>query len=99
MITNPAGHIAMKWVIQGRNPPPVKIDGTDRIYIFTPQCHVFLAWVYPEDVDRMLTTKSKVCNCNNGTYKLAFEKASRLDVALWSSGDRHWWNEEYKEIE
>jgi hypothetical protein len=88
MIKNQDGKVAVKWILLQRNPPPVKIDGTDRIYIFTPKSHVFMAWVEDVDVSKLLVTKSKVCNCNNGTYKIAFELASRLDVMLWDTGSR-----------
>ena len=79
--------IALKWVLP-RNPQPVKIDGTDRIYTFVPKMNVFMAWVNSDDAPRMLKTKAKVCNCNNGTFKIAFEYANYLDVLLWETGSR-----------
>lgn len=97
MVTNPQGQVALKWTLP-RNPPTTKIDGTSRYYVFVPKLNVFLAWVEPEDVPRLLTTKAKVCNCNNGTYRIAFEKASLLDAQLWLTGDRNPLPEGYKEI-
>lgn len=82
------GEVAMKWVIWQRNPPPVKIDATGRTYIFSARQHVYMAWVHPEDVPRLLNQEAKTCNCNNGTYKKAFEYANRLDVLLWETGSR-----------
>lgn len=88
MIKNSNGQIAMKWVINP-NGKTVKMDGTDQYYVFTPKYHVVMAWVNPEHVDRLLAVKEKTCNCNNGTYKNAFQLAHLLDVNLWSTGSRH----------
>ena len=87
MITNDAGKVAMKWVLP-RMPKPVKIDGTDTVYIFSPKLNIFMAWIDPEHVDKLLAFKEKTCNCNNGTYKNAFMLANRLDVNLWVHGNR-----------
>lgn len=88
MISNQKGQVALKWTIIQRNPPLVVIDGTDRTYAFTPKSNVFMAWVESVDVDRLLKQKAKVCNCNNGTHRLAFDYASRLDVMLWETNSR-----------
>ena len=96
MVTNPQGQIALKWVLP-RNPQTVVIDGTDRYYVFAPKLHIFLAWIEPEDAPRLLTKKAKLCNCKNGTYKIAFEAASLLDVQLWLTGGRNDLPEGYKE--
>lgn len=87
-ITNSEGKVAMKWVLN-RPSKPVKIDGEDVTYIFTPRHHVWMAWIAPEHVDRLLVFKEKTCNCNNGTYKNAFMLANRIDVNLHLYGDRH----------
>lgn len=87
-ITNPAGEIALKWVLP-RPAKPVKIDGTDTVYIFAPKHNVWMAWVKPEHVDRLLAFREKTCNCNNGVYKNAFKLSNRIDVNLWMYGDRH----------
>ena len=86
-IRNVDGKVALKWVLP-RPPKQVKIDGTDRIYTFTYNFHVCMAWVEPEDVARMLSVKEKICNCNNGTYKQAFHYANQLDVNLFMFGNR-----------
>lgn len=88
MIQNNQGQIAIKWTINP-NGKTVKIDGTDRYYVFTPSFHVVLAWVNPDDVARLLVVKHKTCNCNNGTFKNAFVYANLIDVNVWASGDRH----------
>lgn len=99
MITNQDGQIALKWTIIQRSPPLVKIDGTSRVYVFSPKMNIFMAWVLPEDASKLLTTKHKVCNCNNGTYKIAFGYAHYLDVLLWETGSRDGkLDERYKEV-
>lgn len=82
------GKIAIKWVLNP-NGKTVRMDGTDRYYVFTPKFHVAMEWVSQEDVEKLLLIKDKVCNCNNGTYKNAFQYANLLDVNLWMTGDRH----------
>lgn len=86
----------MKWVLH-RMPKPVAMDGTDKVYIFSPQRNIFLAWVEESDVQKLLNHKMKTCNCNNGTYNHAFALASRLDVGIWEVGDRHYLNPNYQE--
>ena len=93
-----SNQVAMKWVLP-RTPQIVKIDGTDRRYLFGAKLHIWLAWVNLEDVARLLGTKAKVCNCNNGTYKLAFELASLLDVQLWETGGRNPLPDNLQEVE
>jgi len=86
-ITNDAGWVLLKWTLP-RPPKLVKIDGTDRVYTFTYNLHVCASFVDPQDVSRMLTVKEKICNCNNGTYKLAFAYANQLDYNLFVYGNR-----------
>jgi hypothetical protein len=86
-ICNDDGKVALKWVLP-RPVKPVKIDGTDRIYIFTYNQHVCMAWVEEKDATRLLNHKEKTCNCNNGTYKNAFVLCNQLDVCLWTTGER-----------
>lgn len=96
MIRNQSGHIAMKWVIERRNPPPDTEQKTG--YIFSPKSNIFMAWVKPVDVERLLVAKAKTCNCSGGTYKTAFDYATRLDVMLWETGSRDGlMNQEYTE--
>lgn len=87
-ITDSSGNVAVKWVLN-RPAKPVKIDGEDVTYIFAPKYNVWMAWVAPQHVDRLLAFKEKTCNCNNGIYKNAFHLANRIDVNLWMYGDRH----------
>ena len=89
MIKNKQGQIALKWAIQKRAPKAVQIDGADKYYIFVPKLNIFMAWVEPEHVERLLKHKEKTCNCNNGTYQNAFTYANLLDVNLWMSGTRY----------
>ncbi len=88
MVKNTSGEIAIKWTIN-TNGKTIKIDGTGRYYVFQPKFNVVMAWILSEDVDRLLAVKQKTCNCNNGTFKNAFEYANLLDVNLWQTGDRH----------
>lgn len=89
MVKRSDGRIALKWVLP-RPAQTTKIDGTDRYYTFAPpRFNVWMEWVLPEDVDRLLAFKAKTCNCNNGTFRNAFEYANLLDVNLWENGDRY----------
>ncbi len=80
--------VAIKWTLP-RNPQIVKIDGTTRFYSFGSRLHIWMAWVNEDDVPKLLKTKAKVCNCQNGTYKIAFEYANLLDVQLFETGGRN----------
>ena len=86
-ITNEKGQVLLKWTLP-RPPKPTKIEGTNRIYIFSYNFNVCACWVEPQDVERMLLVREKVCNCNNGTYKNAFAYANLLDHNLWVYGRR-----------
>lgn len=86
-ITNSAGQVAIKWVLL-RPPKTVKIDGTDRYYVFVFRSHVAMSWVNEEDVQALLSFREKTCNCSHGIYKNAFALANELDVCLWMTGER-----------
>lgn len=86
-IINDAGYVAIKWVLP-RPAKPVIIDGEETVYLFTPKQNIWMAWVKPEHVDRLLVFKEKTCNCNNGVYKNAFMLCNQLDVCLWMTGQR-----------
>jgi hypothetical protein len=86
-LTNEAGMVLMKWTLP-RPPKLVTIDGTDRVYTFTYRLHVCASFIDPQDVDRLLTVKEKICNCNSGTYKIAFALANLLDYNLFVFGNR-----------
>jgi len=97
MFINAQGWVLLKWALN-RPPKIVKIDGTDRIYTFTYILNVCASWVHPDDVNRMLVTKEKTCNCSNGTYKNAFALTNLLDTQLWVTGGRNDLPEWCKEI-
>jgi hypothetical protein len=88
MIKNTSGQIALKWTIN-TNGKTVKMGNTGKYYVFSPKFNVVMSWVDPFDVPALLSKKEKTCNCNNGTYKQAFEYAHLLDVNLWMTGDRY----------
>lgn len=99
MVKRNDGTIAVQWVIN-TNGKTVQIQSTDRYYVFTPKMNVVMAWVREEDVARLLTVKEKTCNCNNGTYKNAFQYASLVNVNLWMFGNREGSLEsDYREID
>lgn len=87
-VINSAKQVALKWTINP-NGKTVKIDGSEKFYVFTPKSHVVMAWVDAQDVDRLLAVRQKTCNCNNGTFKNAFDYANLLDVNLWMFNDRN----------
>ena len=88
MVINDSGQVAVKWTINP-NGKTVKIDGTDRYYVFQPKFHVVMEWINPDDVERLLSVRQKTCNCANGVFKQAFDYANLLDVNLWMNGDRY----------
>jgi hypothetical protein len=87
-IRNDAGQIAMKWMINP-NGKTVRIGNTEKYYVFTPASHVVFAWVDEQDVEAILAVRQKSCNCNNGTYKQAFDYANLIDVNLVKCGNRN----------
>jgi hypothetical protein len=88
MIRNSDGKIAIKWVLN-RPAKTVQIGGTKTYYVFTPRFNVWMDWISPEHVAGLLAAKEKTCNCNNGTYQLAFQYANLIDVNVYMTGDRH----------
>lgn len=87
MVKRNDGTIAVQWVINP-NGKTVRIDGTDRYYVFVPKNHVVMAWVQEQDVARLLSFREKTCNCNNGTYKNAFQLAPMINVNVWNYNNR-----------
>lgn len=87
-IRNDAGQIAMKWILN-RPARTLKIDGTDRFYVFVYKQNVPMIWVEPQDVERILAVREKTCNCNNGTYQQAVVYANLIDSNLHKCGDRN----------
>ena len=98
IVRNSDGYIAIKWVINP-NGKTAQIEGTDQYYMFRPQNHVVMEWVRPEHVSRLLAVRQKTCNCNNGTFKNAFEYANLIDVNVWTFNNRNTPDEaDYKEV-
>ena len=88
------GSVFMKWALTHRNLDPMqkahvaKITGNDVVMSFVYQWNIAGAFVTPQDAEVLLTVKLKICNCNNGTYRVAFAFGSLLDKNLWTSGNR-----------
>lgn len=88
VITNEAGQVALKWNLN-RPAQTLRIDGTDRYYVFTYAHHVAMIWADPADAEKILAIRMKTCNCNNGTYNFAVVPANQIDVNLHKCGDRN----------
>jgi len=93
-ITDPNGNVFMKWALHHRNLDPmqknkvVELTKNDAVHKFSYNWNIAGAWVTPEEAEKLLTVKLKICNCNNGTYSHAFVFGSLLDKNLWTSGNR-----------
>lgn len=87
-IKNEAGQVALKWILN-RPARTLKIDGTNRFYVFAYAQNVPMIWAEPQDVERILAVQEKTCNCNNGTYRQAVVLANEIDVNLHKCGNRH----------
>lgn len=93
-ITDPNDNVFMKWSLDRRNLDPTqknnvkKLIGNSSVDKFSYNWNICGAWVTPEEAEKLLTVKLKVCNCNNGTYKNAFVYGSLLDKNLWTAGNR-----------
>jgi len=99
MVINSQNQTALRWTIN-TNGKTVKIDGTDRYYVFQPKHNIVMAWINNEDVQRLLSVREKSCNCNNGTFKNAFEYCSLVNVNLWMFDNREGSLEsDYREVE
>lgn len=88
MVINKAGQVALRWTIN-TNGKTIRIENSNRYYVFIPKQNVVMAWVEAIDVPRLLAHREKSCNCANGTYKNAFEPCSLVNVNMWSFNDRH----------
>jgi hypothetical protein len=84
MVTNLDGWVALQH--HNSNPRTVKIDTV--YYVFTPQHNISLAYIRPENVDRILAVQEKSCNCGGGRYKPAFFHASQVNANIWETGER-----------
>ena len=81
-VKNDAGQIALKRL--RTNPKLVQL-GTDTFYQFSPRYNICLAWVDPEDVDRILSMKRDCCGSGG---KRQFWLASESDVFRYNTGRR-----------
>ncbi len=87
MVKRNDGTIAIQWVIN-TNGKTVRIGNTDRYYVFIPKNNVVMAWVQEQDIAQLLVHKEKTCNCNNGTFKNAFQLAPIINVNVWNYNNR-----------
>jgi hypothetical protein len=85
-VMNEEGLVALQYTIS-ENPKRVIMEGSGSDYFFSPVNHVNLAWVKRSDVPMLLTIKEKSCNCNNGTYKAAFQLATLTNVNIYTTGN------------
>ena len=62
---------------------PIQVKGAnDRHYIFSIRANIPLAWIHPDDVDRILAARGGCCG--NKT-KLVFFLANESDVRRWEN--------------
>ena len=93
-ITDSSGNVFMKWALEHRNLDPMqkntvkKLIGNSSVDKFNYNWNIAGGWVTPEEAEKLLTVKLKVCNCNNGTFKNAFIFGSLLDKNLHTTGNR-----------
>ena len=87
MVVNEQGLVAMQYIIT-ENPKRVLMQSSGHDYFFSPQHHVNLTWVHPQDVPMLLTIQEKGCNCNNGAMKNAFILASLANVNIFHTGNQ-----------
>jgi hypothetical protein len=84
MQTNEQGQVAIRRYRQ--NQRQVIVDqATKKFYLFRPQHNICLAWVDPEDVDKILAIKRKCCG---GAGSPEFYLADEYAVRVWTHGGR-----------
>lgn len=76
-IVNDSGEIAVRW--NRLTQKYVKIGV--REYIFAIRSNISLAWIHPEDIDKVLALKATCCG---GNLNIACHLASELDVKRWT---------------
>ena len=76
MQKNEIGQVALKRLRQS----PKLITVGKKQYYFAVQYNISLAWIDPEDVDRVLKIKHQCCGNN---YNVQFVIASEQDVRRW----------------
>lgn len=83
MQTNSNGEVALRY----RQSVSKVVTVGENGYAFIPRLHISLAWVKPEDVNKLLAMKHD-CNCGGHSKHPEFHEASALDVQLWTYGVR-----------
>jgi len=82
-VTSDDGKIGM----QHYNSNPRSVTIGNHIYTFSPSHNVSFAWVYPEDVDKLLTLRTRDSGCNCGK-KFLFHLASLINTNIHFTGER-----------
>ena len=73
------GRVAIQHI--SSNPTNVMVGKVG--YVFTARNQVSLAWIPPEDADKVLLSKSnKTCSCGGNSSKPKFHLASLINVNL-----------------
>jgi hypothetical protein len=75
-MVNENGEVAIRWNVLA--PKQVQIGQT--LYRFDIKANISLAWVKPEDVDRMLAVRVSCCG---GTQNQSCHLANELDAKRW----------------
>jgi hypothetical protein len=68
------------------NPISIQVEGTDIVYSFVPKNNVSLAWVDEQYAPKILSIKTKSCDCNNGATKPKFFVASDININIHETG-------------
>ena len=68
------------------NPTSVKVEQSGEMYTFVPRNNVSLSWVKEEDLEKVLSIKTKTCECNGGTLAPKFFVASEINVNIHEKG-------------
>ena len=79
MVTNTDGKVAVKYY----QPTPKRVVIGNTVYDFVYRNYVSLAWINPEDVDKILSITNSSCNCSKGTS--IFRLANERDVLIWEN--------------
>lgn len=75
-VVNESGEVAIRWnrVMQKY----IKVG--EREYIFVVKANIAMAWIHPDDVDKVLSIKISCCG---GRAALACTLANELSVKRW----------------
>jgi len=85
MQTNSDGWVAIKRLRQEQK--YVKVSG-GREYVFVPNNGICLAWVHPDDVQKLLNLREGCGTCGNGKKKQSYWLADETIVRRWTYGGR-----------